>query len=257
MGSFLLSLDTSSLFILLIGALLAGFITGFAGFGTGLVASGFWFMVLPAEMVPPLIVITSVAGQIVGLNTVRNSFEWQRALPFLVTGCLAVPIGIFALSQSSPTTIRIAVGVFLVGYSMFQLSGLGRLSIGSSGGRVADTIVGSIGGFLGGFAGLSGPVPLIWLQLRGGPSASQRATYQPFNLIVLIVAGIGMIIGGQIDHRVAAVGLLCTPFTLVAATFGSGLYLSISEDLFRRFVFILLLVSGFFLVYQSVFSSVE
>ena len=33
--------------IVLLGALLAGFTTGFAGFGTGLVASGLWFHALP------------------------------------------------------------------------------------------------------------------------------------------------------------------------------------------------------------------
>lgn len=254
MDSVVMSLDGLSLFILFLGALVAGFITGLAGFGTGLVASGFWFSVLPAEMVPPLIVITSVVGQVVGLRSVRGSFEWQRALPFLVTGCLAVPIGIFALSQSSSTTIRMVVGIFLVSYSVFQLTALGYVSVGARGGRFADALVGSIGGFLGGFAGLSGPVPLVWLQLRGGSSASQRATYQPFNLIVLAVAGIGMIVGGQIDHRIATVGLLCTPFTLLAAIVGSRLYLSISEDLFRRLVFVLLLASGLLLVYQSSFA---
>ena len=45
--------DPASLAFVLIGALLAGFTTGFAGFGTGLVAAGLWFHALPAEMVPP------------------------------------------------------------------------------------------------------------------------------------------------------------------------------------------------------------
>src|SRR3546814_17357102 len=55
-----------------------------------------------------------------------------------------------------------------------QLSGLTRLAIGAWGGRPSDAAVGVGGGILGGFAGLSGPLPLIWLQLRGGPSAEQR-----------------------------------------------------------------------------------
>ena len=47
--------DPASLAFVLIGALLAGFTTGFAGFGTGLVAAGLWFHALPTEMVPPLV----------------------------------------------------------------------------------------------------------------------------------------------------------------------------------------------------------
>jgi uncharacterized membrane protein YfcA len=68
--------DPASLAFVLIGALLAGFTTGFAGFGTGLVAAGLWFHALPTEMVPPLVALTAVAAQLVGLATMRRSFEW-------------------------------------------------------------------------------------------------------------------------------------------------------------------------------------
>ena len=75
------SLDFPTLVIVIAGALLAGFTTGFAGFGTGLVASGIWFHALPAAMVPPLVALASVAAQMVGLVTVRKAFDWPRARP--------------------------------------------------------------------------------------------------------------------------------------------------------------------------------
>ena len=74
--------DLATVAIVVAGALVAGFTTGFAGFGTGLVASGFWFHVLPAAMVPPLVALASVAGQIVGVVTVRKAFDWARLRPF-------------------------------------------------------------------------------------------------------------------------------------------------------------------------------
>ena len=172
--NFLSALAWADLAIILAGALLGGFITGFAGFGAGLVASGFWFLALPAPMVPPMIVIASVAGQVVSLARVRHAFAWSRALPFLVPGLLAVPVGIYALTQSSPATLRFSVGAFLIAYALFNLFGLARWSIGNKGGRTADAAIGAAGGFLGGFAGLSGPVPLIWLQLRGGSRRGGR-----------------------------------------------------------------------------------
>ena len=72
------SLDVQTLAIVVIGALVAGFTTGFAGFGTGLVASGLWFHALPAAMVPPLVALASVAAQLVGLVTVRKSFAYRQ-----------------------------------------------------------------------------------------------------------------------------------------------------------------------------------
>jgi uncharacterized membrane protein YfcA len=243
--------EPASLAFVLIGALVAGFTTGFAGFGTALVAAGFWFHALPAAMVPPLAALTAVVAQLVGLATVRRSFEWGRAAPFLLGGALGVPAGVVALSLASPEMLRLSVGLFLAGYAGFQLLGFARYSIGNWGGRAADGTVGIAGGFLGGFAGLSGPLPLIWLQMRGGPSARQRATYQPFNLIVLALASLGMALSGALDARVLTIAMLCLPVTLAGAWLGARAYTSVSDATFRRVVLVLLLGSGTVLVAQG------
>jgi len=44
---------------------------------------------------------------------------------------------------------------------------------------------------------------MIWLQLRGGGSDGQHATYQPFNVIVLGLASLGMAISGAARDRAA------------------------------------------------------
>lgn len=244
--------DLASLAFVLIGALIAGFTTGFAGFGTGLVASGLWFHALPAPMVPPLVALAAVAAQLVGLAAVRSAFEWRRATPYLLGGAWGVPLGVAALDLASPDTLRLSVGLFLAGYAGFQLLGLVRFGIGNRGGRAADGAVGVAGGFLGGFAGLSGALPLVWLQMRGGPSARQRATYQPFNLIVLALASAGMAVSGALDARVLAVAALCLPVTLAGAWLGVRAYTGVGERAFRRVVMALLLGSGAILVAQSI-----
>ncbi|NIA70722.1 sulfite exporter TauE/SafE family protein [Pelagibius litoralis] len=243
--------DLTDLVFLLLGALAAGFVTGFAGFGTGLVASGFWFHVLPAAVVPPLVVMASVAAQFVSLIGVRPVFDWARALPYLIGGALGVPLGVVALSLASPELLRLSVGIFLVFYALCQFAGLTRLSIGAWGGRSSDAAVGVGGGVLGGFAGLSGPLPLIWLQLRGGPSLSQRAVYQPFNLIVLALAAIGMASAGQIDRLVLSSLVIAIPATVIGAWLGARLYRQASEAAFRKVVLGLLLTSGAMLTIQS------
>ena len=243
--------DPAALAFVLGGALIAGFTTGFAGFGTGLVASGLWFHALPAPMVPPLVALASVAAQLVGLIAVRKSFEWARALPYLAGGVIGVPFGVAALSLASPALLKLSVGLFLALYAAAQLLGLARRSIGDWGGKPADGAVGVTGGFLGGFAGLSGALPLVWLQMRGGPSARQRATYQPFNLIVLALAALAMTVSGALDGRVALIAALCLPATLVGAWIGVRFYRAVDETLFRRVVLVLLLTSGLLLTGQN------
>lgn len=238
------SFSVPALTIAILGALLAGFTAGFAGFGTTLVASGIWLYVLPAPMVPPLAVLLSVAGQTVSLATVRHAFDWRQTLPYLAGAAIGVPLGIAALAAASPLFIKSAIGSFLVAYSIYQLLQRKNFAIGQWGGKLADGIIGLGGGVLGGFAGLSGPLPLIWLQLRGGPSDRQRATYQPFNLVVLAMASVGMSLSGQVTLPVLTITLICFPATLIGALLGARAYVRVSPQTFQRVVLGLLLVSG-------------
>lgn len=246
-----MTFDLATLAMVIAGALVAGFTTGFAGFGTGLVASGFWFHVLPAGMVPPLVALASVAGQIVGFVTVRKAFDWTRVMPFLIGAAVGIPLGVAALAAVSPFWLKMSAGAFLVVYSAYQLLARRRREIGAWGGPGADGVIGIGGGFLGGFAGLSAPLPVMWLQLRGGSTDSQRAIYQPFNLIVLSLASAGMAVGGQITAPVLWVTLFSLPATLAGAWIGARLYGAVSARTFQRLVLLLLLGSGAILVAQA------
>jgi hypothetical protein len=55
----------------------------------------------------------------------------------------------------------------------------------SFGGRVADAMVGFAGGILGGLAGLSGPLPILWASVRGWGKDERRGVFQTFNWTIL------------------------------------------------------------------------
>ena len=56
-------MTTAALVLLCLGALGGGFVSGLAGFGTGLVALGIWLYVLPPSLAVPLVIICSIVGQ--------------------------------------------------------------------------------------------------------------------------------------------------------------------------------------------------
>ena len=246
-----LALTPAQLLLMLLGALIAGFTTGVAGFGTALVASGLWFHALPAATVPPLIVMTGAAAQILGQVAVRKAFDFKRTAPFVAGGLLGLPIGVALLTTSTPDTVRLVIATFLITYSVLQFAQRQPLSIGDVGGRAADAVVGALGGVLGGFAGLSGPLPLVWLQMRGGPSEAQRAVYQPFNLVMLSLGAVGMALAGQVTREVLLAAAICLPVTLGGAWLGAHTYGRISAEAFRRVVLGLLFVSGLVLLAQA------
>src|SRR5207245_10333231 len=57
-----ITMATAAIFLLLVGALAGGFVTGLAGFGTALMALGIWLYVLPPSTAVPLALISSVVA---------------------------------------------------------------------------------------------------------------------------------------------------------------------------------------------------
>jgi uncharacterized membrane protein YfcA len=173
--------------MIVLGALCGGFVTGLAGFGTGLTALGFWLYVVDPVVAAALVVICSVVGQVQSLYTVRRAVMWQRTWPFLLGGLIGVPLGVTVLRVVDPKILKGVLGLVLVVYTSVSL-GFRRLPTVAWGGRIADGVVGFGGGILGGVAGLSGPLPTIWCGLRGWRADAQRGVYQPYNLTILSVA---------------------------------------------------------------------
>lgn len=198
-------------------------------------------------------VLSSVVAQCVSLVSVRPKFNWKRVFPFLVSGLVGLPFGILALKNASPDALRMIIGGFLIIYSVSQLLGLSNLRIAPRENFKQDGLVGLLGGFLGGFAGLSGLLPMIWLRLQGGKSESQRAIFQPFNLVILSVASIGMALSGQVTMEVLKTAMVCMPLTFAGSFIGARIYKGVSEKLFSQVVLILLFGSGTVLVSQLLF----
>ncbi|WP_349569225.1 sulfite exporter TauE/SafE family protein [Azotobacter salinestris] len=230
--------------IILAGALSGGFVTGLAGFGTGLTALGFWLHVVEPVVAAALVVICSVVGQLQSLFSLRRAVAWQRAWPFLAGGLAGVPLGVAALRVLDIETFKLLLGVLLVGYTGLML-GLRRLpSVPAWGGRLADGLVGAGGGALGGIAGLSGPLPTLWCGLRGWSADIQRGVYQPYNLGILCVV-LGLYAGqGLLTGQIWELAALCLPATVLGSWLGMGLYRRVSDWQFRYLVLWLLLAAG-------------
>jgi uncharacterized membrane protein YfcA len=236
--------------IIALGALCGGFVTGLAGFGTGLTALGFWLYVVDPVVAAALVVICSIVGQVQSLYTVRRAVTWRRVWPFLVGGLVGVPLGVAALRLVDPKTLKMLLGLLLVGYTSVAL-GCRRLPTVVWGGRVADGVVGFGGGILGGIAGLSGPLPTIWCGLRGWQADAQRGVYQPYNLTILSIALLAYATQGMLTTHVWGLVLVCLPATLLGAYGGMRLYGRIDDRQFRSLVLSLLLASGLVLTVSN------
>jgi uncharacterized membrane protein YfcA len=243
-------LSPSDALVILAGALAGGFINGLAGFGTGLVALGFWLHVIDPAPAATLAAACSVISQVQTMPAIWHAIDMRRIWPMVAAGLLGVPVGTVLLSWVDLHVFRLCVGLFLIGFSSFMLLGRARTPL-IWGGRTADGAIGFGGGVLGGLAGLSGPLPIVLATLRGWSKDERRGVFQVFNLVILAAT---VLLHVAIGLHTAGLGWLvgiALPGTVTGAWLGSRSYRRLSDMHFEKVVLCLLAVSGVTLVWAS------
>jgi len=243
-------MDSFTLVFLLLGALAGGFVSGLAGFGTGLMALGIWLYVLPPSMAVPLVLICSIVGQTTTLFSLWRLIDFRLVWPFLIGGLLGVPLGTLLVAHADPQVFKLGVGVLLLVFPAALYFSRDPMTVNFGGGW-ADGLIGFAGGILGGLAGLSGPLPTLWASVRGWSKDERRGVFQAFNWTVLIAALCFQAASGFITRETLLLALIALPATIFAAWLGARTYHSLSDRNFRDVVLGLLFVSGVGLVWSS------
>ncbi|HLZ02228.1 MAG TPA: sulfite exporter TauE/SafE family protein [Bradyrhizobium sp.] len=236
--------------LLFVGALAGGFVSGLAGFGTALMALGIWLHVMPPSTAVALVLICSVIAQISTLPSMWRSFDLSLVWPFVIGGLLGVPIGTTLVAQADPGVFKLTVGIFLLVFPLALY--VSKPMAIAFGGRFADAAIGVAGGILGGLAGLSGPLPILWASVRGWGKDERRGIFQTFNITVLFVALCLQTAGGMIGREALWLAMLAFPGTLLGSWLGARLYHVLSDRNFRDVVLGLLLLSGAALIWSSI-----
>jgi uncharacterized protein len=236
--------------VVLFGALAGGFVSGLAGFGTALIVLGIWLYVLPPSVVVPLILICSIISQTSTLPSIWRSIDFKLVWPFLLGGLAGVPLGTLLIAHADPRMFKLSVGILLLVFPVALYFNRRPMAL-SFGGRIADTGIGFAGGILGGLAGLSGPIPILWASVRGWDKDQRRGVFQTFNWTVLSAAFCLQAGSGFITREIMWLTLVALPGTIIGAWLGARTYRALSDNNFRDVVLGILFLSGITLVWTS------
>ena len=231
-------------FIMLAG-LAGGFVNGLAGTGTALFALGFLMVALDPARAVAVVALMSVVTGIQGLWEVRAALRRNpaRLARFILPGLIGVPIGVIALSGVDERTLKLLIGVLLIVYGGF-FSFRANLPRFERRTPVLDSAVGLTGGVLGGMAGLSGALVVIWLSMRPWAKAETRAVLQPFNVAILGLTTLMLAYKGVYDRTTLTAFLIALPASFVAVQVGLWVFRRISDMVFRRLLIGLSLALG-------------
>jgi uncharacterized membrane protein YfcA len=244
------AVDTLAYALLVFGALAGGFVSGLAGFGTALMALGIWLYILPPSLAVPLVLICSVVAQTATLPSMWRSFDFSLIWPFVIGGLAGVPIGTILIAHTDPHIFKLSFGVLLLAFPSALYLQRAPMAF-RFGGKSADATIGFVGGILGGLAGLSGPIPILWASVRGWGKDERRGIFQTFNWTVLATALCLQAGTGMIKSDVIRLVLIAFPGTIIGAWLGTRVYHALNDRNFRDVVLGLLFLSGVVLLWSS------
>ncbi|WP_414155673.1 sulfite exporter TauE/SafE family protein [Pseudomonas sp. BNK-43-a] len=102
------------LYLIALGACVAGFVQGLSGFAFGMVAMSFWAWGLEPRLAASLTVFGSLTGQLIAVFTVRRGFSWRLLWPFVLGGLAGIPLGVWVLPYLDMLWFKAVFGTLLV-----------------------------------------------------------------------------------------------------------------------------------------------
>ncbi len=233
----------SEMWVLAVGAAVAGLVQGISGFAFAMAAMAIWVWGVDPQLAAVMAVFGGLTGQIISVIRVRRGWHVGLLWPFVLGSAVGIPLGTRLLPLLDPNRFKLVLGSLLVVCCSAMLL-TARLPKVTHGGRWADAFVGLLGGVMAPLSGFSGLAPALWATLRGYTKDEHRAVLQNFNLVVLSATFASLVWAGRAraDHlpQMAVVaGSLIIP-----SIYGSKIYIGMSPTAFRNGVLWLLVLAG-------------
>jgi uncharacterized membrane protein YfcA len=248
--AFLSHEDVPGSAVALSAVLLASTVSSIAGFAFSAVCGAMLLRIMndPVQVVEVMIV-SSIAIQSVSVVALRHDIDWRSLLPFLAGGLIGLPFGLWLLLHLHPLGFKEAVGVLLTAYATYAL--FKRPVVLAINRKPIDVFIGFLGGITGGLVAFPGAPVTVWCGMKGWDKRRQRGIYQPFILVMQILAlGLLAVMRGPVARGASHSfhPLQFVPAALLGTWFGLAIFKRLSDQSFTRLVNVLLLVSGIGLV---------
>ncbi|MCG1018492.1 MULTISPECIES: sulfite exporter TauE/SafE family protein [Burkholderiaceae] len=247
-------LTVTHLFIVWLGIALAYVVFGMTGFGTALVASPLLAQFIPVSHIVPLLALLDFCAATT--NVVRDGRkaergELKRLVPLMVAGS---GIGAVILLVTKPDLLLLLLGIFVIGYAAYSLSGYRPMTQLSSWSSVP---FGLVGGIFSALFGSGGFIYAIYLQGRLENKEHIRITQTTLiglstltRLVMFLAAGV------YANRSLLLLAVLLAPGMLAGVWIGRRITLRLSREQFVKLVNSVILVSGVFLLVRY-FSSIS
>ena len=214
-------LDLTLIFCLLV-ALAASAMTAFAGFGGALVMVPLLTLMLGPVQAVALTGLCSLIGLVHVVPGLMKLVRWSEVLPVALGLLIAVTVASHFLVTTSPETIRLWMGVFILLAAAILMS---DLKYKGPRGTVPSMAVGAVtGGIMGGAGVPAGPVLVIYYLAAPDTAAVQRANIMISVWLLLSIMMVNLAFHDAIETTTFLRAAFTVPASILGAFLGKYLF---------------------------------
>ncbi|UFS71522.1 sulfite exporter TauE/SafE family protein [Geomonas sp. RF6] len=241
----------------------SGVMSGLSGFGFSAVGAATLLFMSPV-LEAPLLQTLSTCNQLLSVKQLRADMPsfgtpeawknfWDGPGFCILGGVPGSCLGIWLLSHLPGRQLTTAFGGLLVLYAIYSIFKPAGAKLKGFDGPITGTVVGFIGGALGGFTAFPGAAVVVWTGLRDLPKTQNRAIVQPYIIMsqLFSLALVATLHPEYLSHDYWMLLLASLPAVLPGTLCGLFLYKRISDVNFRRVSFLLLGLSGMALLLKN------
>jgi len=176
-------------------ALIAGVVTGIAGFGFGLVAVA---TLAAVRSLPEAVVMVNVVSLVIcsyNLWTVREDLNWRDAVPLLASSVPMAVVGTYLLKNLDVRWLEWILAFAILAGCVVALWSPKKVML--HGAYPGSVVAGALGGVLGGILATGGPPVVLYCMLRGWDKRAMKAVLSGYfvvmgawRLVVLFAQGV-------------------------------------------------------------------
>ena len=229
----------------------AGFaVRGGAGFGGGVVTVPLLAVVLPIQLVVP--VMTALNFLAAARHGVRhwNAIQWRDLMRLMPPALLGVGLGLYLFTVLDPRPLSRALGFFVIVYAVYVFASAGRLpQVPERWLALLAAAMGASAGLAGTlFGGAAGPLFVIYLNARRLAKDQFRATITAIMVCMSVVRITGYASLGFLDFSGLKYLAAAIPLVLLGDYLGERLVRRIDQRHFEQVLGAVLIVGGTVLV---------
>lgn len=220
-------------------------VRGTTGFGGQAMAVPLMALILPLQVVVPVITVLTALSSLTYWKRDRDKIAWGeifRLLPFTLLGVL---LGLYVFQQVDPVTLTKSFGLFIILYALFSLRPARAANRPLRHGRLIGSALSTTSGVLGAiFGAAAGPMYVIYFNLLNYQKDVFRATVTTILMFQACARMAGYIKLGLYDRNALLLIAMGLPLMLIGAWIGGLLSNRVNQQVFNRCVAAMLALSG-------------